>query len=336
MNQNSYLPQADHNRQKKIAVINDFTGFGRCSLAVSIPVISKLRVQCCPVPTAILSNHTGFPSFHIDDYTRHLTAYMEEWKKLDLRFAGIETGYIGSPQQFAIVEKFIEDFATADTIVIVDPVLGDYGKVYAGYTGEMCERMKGLAARADILTPNLTEACFLTNTPYHDGHWSLRELETIIRKLSKLAQTQCQETIERRPDEMSQNQNAELQKGDREAPGKDSRLLRPDGSPGPGRIVITGIPQGEFIANLSYRRGYDFKLSRQYRVGEQRSGTGDVFSAIIAADAVNGVEFDRSVRRASAFVKRCILRSIEMGIPTTDGVAFEEVLDSLRAEGDLE
>lgn len=278
---------ADHNRQKKIAAVNDMTGFGRCSLAASIPIISRLGVQCCAVPTAILSNHTGFPSYFIDDYTRHFKAYTDEWKKLDLRFQGILTGFLGSAEQFAMVERFLTDFTGEDTLVCVDPVMGDYGRIYSSYTDEMCCSMRRLVSRADIITPNLTEACILTDMPYHEGVWTRRELAAILTRLHDL---------------------------------------------GPSKVVVTGIPQGEFIANLSSVGGGEPSLTRQHRAGEQRNGTGDVFSSIIIADAVNGVAFERSVRRASSFVKKCILRSMEMGIPTTDGVCFEEVLGDLRRE----
>ena len=277
----------DHNRQKKIAAVNDMTGFGRCSLAASIPIISRLGVQCCAVPTAILSNHTGFPSYFLDDYTQHFSAYTDEWKKLGLRFQGILTGFLGSAEQFAMVERFLSDFTGEDTIVCVDPVMGDYGRIYSSYTDEMCRAMRRLVSCADVITPNLTEACILTDMPYHEGVWRRGELSEILARLWAL---------------------------------------------GPKKIVVTGIPQGEFIANLSSVDGGKPALTRQHRAGEQRNGTGDVFSSIVIADAVNGVPFDRSVRRASSFVKKCILRSMELGLPTTDGVCFEEVLGELRRE----
>lgn len=274
-----------HNHQRKVAIINDVTGFGRCSLAVALPIISKLKVQCCWVPTAVLSNHTGYPSFFIDDYTKHFREYTDEWAKLGLRFDGISTGFLGSTEQVHLVMDFIRRFADESTVVAVDPVMGDYGRKYSSYTDEMCQEMKKLVTCASIITPNLTEACILTDTPYHDGHWKLKELRQLIRELALM---------------------------------------------GPEKIVITGIPQGEFLANLVYQKDQPVRLTRQYRVGDQRNGTGDVFSAIIIADAVNGVDFDRSVRKASRFVKKCIMKSIELEIPTTDGVAFEEVLDSLH------
>lgn len=274
-----------HNNQKKIAVINDFSGFGRCSIAVSMPIISAMKVQCCPVPTSIFSNHTGFESYFFEDYTPKMPAYILQWRKLGLEFEGIASGFLGSKAQIAIVQDFIKNFRTERTTVIVDPVMGDYGKAYPTYTDEMCQAMKQLVQYADILTPNLTEACILTDTPYHEGSWKIADLTALARKLSEQ---------------------------------------------GPARVVITGIQQGDFVANLVYEHGKQTRVLRTHRVGSDRSGTGDVFSAIIAADAVNGVAFDVSVKRASDFVKRCIQRSIELDIPKTDGVCFEEFLTTLK------
>lgn len=98
-----------HN-QKKIAVINDISGFGRCSIAVELPIISALKVQCCPLPTSIFSNHTGFDSFFFDDYTDNMTPYMNEWIKLGLKFNGICTGFLCSEKQIMIVEEFLLSF----------------------------------------------------------------------------------------------------------------------------------------------------------------------------------------------------------------------------------
>lgn len=274
-----------HNNQKKIAVINDFSGFGRCSIAVALPIISAMKVQCCPVPTSIFSNHTGFESYFFEDYTSKMPAYILQWRRLGLEFEGITSGFLGSKAQIAIVQDFIRNFRTERTTVIIDPVMGDYGKAYPTYTDEMCQAMKQLVQYADILTPNLTEACILTDTPYHDGAWRIADLTELAHKLSEN---------------------------------------------GPGRVVITGIQQGDFVANLVYERGKQTRVLRTHRVGSDRSGTGDVFSAIIAADAVNGVAFDVSVKRASDFVKRCIQRSIELDIPRTDGVCFEEFLTTLK------
>ncbi|CDD51115.1 pyridoxal/pyridoxine/pyridoxamine kinase [Firmicutes bacterium CAG:308] len=273
-----------HNNQKKIAVINDFSGFGRCSIAVALPIISTLKIQCCPLPTSIFSNHTGFDSFFFDDYTDKMPLYINEWKKLGLQFDGITSGFLGSKKQIEIVTQFFKDFKTKENIIIVDPVMGDYGKIYATYTKEMCEEMKKLVQYADIITPNITELCILTNTPYQEK-WKISELEKMTEELAEK---------------------------------------------GPEKIVVTGIVQKEFIANFCYEKGKSPKILRCHRVGTQRSGTGDVFSSIIAADAVNQVPFDKSVKKASNFIKKCILKSIEMDIPVTDGVCFEELLQTLK------
>jgi pyridoxine kinase len=272
-----------HNNQKKIAVVNDFSGFGRCSIAVALPIISVMKIQCCPIPTSIFSNHTGFDSYFFEDYTAKMEPYMKEWEKLDLHFDGICTGFLGSKEQIEIVGTFLKEFGKKNTITLIDPVMGDYGKPYPTYTMEMCTEMKKLVKYADILTPNLTESCILTDTPYKEK-WKIAEIEEMAQKLSEK---------------------------------------------GPEKIVITGIPQGSFVGNLCYEKGQEMKILRTHKVGTSRSGTGDIFASIIVADAVNKVPFGESVKKASKFIKKCIVSSIERDIPLTDGVCFEEHLASL-------
>ena len=139
---------ASHNNQKKIAVVNDFSGFGRCSIAVSLPIISAMKIQCCPVPTSIFSNHTGFDSYFFEDYTDKMRSYIAEWRKLNLHFNGICTGFLGSEAQIGIVSDFLQEFGKDGTIVLIDPVMGDYGKPYPTYTMEkMCETLLLLRTR---------------------------------------------------------------------------------------------------------------------------------------------------------------------------------------------
>lgn len=151
---------------KKCAVINDFSGFGRCSISVALPVLSALGVQCCSIPTAILSNHTGYPSYFFDSYTDKMDSYISEWKKLNLEFDTIFSGFLGCKEQIEIVSDFIRDFRAENTHIIVDPVMGDNGKIYTTYTDEMCRKMRDLASLADIITPNVTEACILAGEEY--------------------------------------------------------------------------------------------------------------------------------------------------------------------------
>lgn len=271
--------------QKKIAAINDLSGYGRCALTAALPVISHMKLQCCPVPTSILSNHTGFSEYFFDDYSDRLPAYIAMWKKLGLRFDGIMSGFLGSLEQIGIVEEFIRQFSMETTKIIIDPVMGDHGKIADTYTEEMCREMRRLVSLADIVTPNLTEACRLTDTPYRETGIKKAQLLFMAEKLSRM---------------------------------------------GPDKVVITGIPQGQFIANFVYEKQEPPCLIKTFRVGEERCGTGDLFAAVIAADAVNGVPFQKSVKKASAFIKKSMLKSMEMGIDRKNGVCFEELLHTLK------
>jgi len=273
-----------HNNQKKIALINDYTGFGRCSITVALPIISQMKIQCCPIPTSIFSNHSGYDSFYFEDLTPNMQRYIDEWKKLGLEFSGISTGFLGSEKQIDIVSSFIKDFKKRDTVVIVDPVMGDHGMAYETYTEGMLRRMKELITLADIITPNLTEACILADKEYKENY-SFEELSDIAGILSKK---------------------------------------------GPGKVVISGISEESFLVNLCYEKEKGISLVRKKRIGIDRAGTGDVFSSIIAADAVNGVEFTQSVKKAADFVKKCIEISQKYDIPKEDGVAFEEILYTLK------
>ena len=163
---------------KKVAAINDLSGFGRCSLTVALPVLSAHGVQCCPVPTAILSNHTGFGTYFFDDYSDKMTPYMEAWEDLSLDFDCIYTGFLGSVKQIDVVEKFIKK--SDKSIILVDPVMGDGGEIYSTYTPEMCEKMKRLVSLADVVTPNVTEAAILAGSEYKENYsddevWALAE-----------------------------------------------------------------------------------------------------------------------------------------------------------------
>lgn len=170
-------------KQKRVALINDVTGFGRCSTVVQLPIISAMGVQCCIFPTAILSAHTAYPSYYFDDYTRHMQSYMDNWKALGVTFDGISTGFLGSKEQIELVITFLKTFQKEGTKVVVDPVMGDDGILYETYTEEMCQEMKRLIQYADVITPNLTEAYRLLQLGYKEG--TLTE-EDLAKQLSLL------------------------------------------------------------------------------------------------------------------------------------------------------
>ena len=152
---------------KKIAVINDLSGFGKCSLSVALPILSVMQNECCAVPTAILSNQTGFDSFYSADFTEHLTSYIDVWKQQNVRFDTILTGYLASEKQVDIILDFIEHFGK-NTLIFVDPVMADDGVLYDTYDEKLCEKVKKLTKKANIITPNLTELCILCGADYNE------------------------------------------------------------------------------------------------------------------------------------------------------------------------
>ena len=170
---------------RRIAAIHDLSGIGRTSLMAVIPILSTMGFNVCPLPTAILSNHSQYPDFSFLDLTEEMPRIIDQWEKLGVTFDAIYTGYMGSPRQIEIVCGFIERFRTADTLVVVDPVLGDNGHLYSKMTQEMVEEMRRLACRADVLTPNLTEAFALLDRPYKTD-CTTEELKDLIAELSEV------------------------------------------------------------------------------------------------------------------------------------------------------
>lgn len=171
------------NKVKRIAAVHDLSGFGRVSLTVVIPILSSMGFQVCPLPTAVLSSHTQYPQFSILDLTDEMPRIIAEWKKLDVQFDAFYTGYLGSPRQVQIVSDFIDDFRQPDDLVVVDPVLGDNGRLYTNFDESMIREMRHLAAKADVITPNLTELFYLMDKPYKADNTD-EELKTYLRFLS--------------------------------------------------------------------------------------------------------------------------------------------------------
>lgn len=272
-------------KQKKMALINDITGFGRCSIAVMAPIISAMKIQAVSIPTAILSAHTQFPEFYFDDYTSKMSEYIQTYKNLKLEFDGIATGFLGSKEQVDIVIDFIQSFRTDKSIILIDPVMGDYGTLYKTYTPEMCEKMKELVKFATIITPNLTELCTILDVDYGNGKFSTDELHDMCQVLS---------------------------------------------AKGPEHIVVTGIPfHKKQIMNYIYSKGEDPQIVMVDRIGEDRSGTGDIISSVIAGMYMNGHNFYDSVRKAAEFASKCIKYCEENQVPSHWGLCFEMFMKDL-------
>jgi pyridoxine kinase len=169
----------------RVAAVHDLSCFGRCSLTVIMPILSCMRIQVCPLPTAVLSTHLGgFSDLAFCDFTDHMPAFFHHWKKEGVTFDCIYSGFLASEEQMEVVHHFINDFSDNKPLVIVDPVMGDNGKLYATYTPKMQEQMKTLIQKANIITPNYTEACFLLGENYQNSDCEKDRMKDWLMRLA--------------------------------------------------------------------------------------------------------------------------------------------------------
>ena len=280
---------------KKIAAVNDLSGFGKCSLTAAIPVMSALGVQCCPLVTGVFSNQTGYDSFYCRDCTDDMVPCIEEWKKLGAQFDGILTGFIANSKQGKIINKLIDVFGKENTVVAVDPVMADDGEIYKCYDEACVKAIINLAERADIITPNLTELCILSGKNYDD--------------VASLEKDELLSAIK----EMSVMQNKEKSK----------------------IVVTSGIHISENeVANTVYDNGrFDVIVTPHY--GGSFSGTGDILASFVTAQYIKGVPVNEAVKQASQFICKSIeetIKDTKGEYNRADGIHFERYLSEL---GDL-
>lgn len=277
---------------KKIALINDLSGFGKCSLTAAIPVISVLGIQACPLPTAILSAQTGFPDYYCDDYTDRMNHFTDKWEAMQESFDGIYSGYLGSAAQMHNVLYFLEKFQTSDTLYLADPVMGDNGQRIRIFTQELLDCMRELTRHANVITPNLTELCLLADVDYDaltsrasDADY-LIFIEDIARGL--LSRAHAEQTV-----------------------------------------VITGIvrklPGQSFVGNLAVTSDDSYYVETPYQ-GESFSGTGDLFASVIMGCLINGLTIGEAMQKAVRFLSPAIEEASHDKTSQNHGIPFEKYL----------
>lgn len=286
-----------HLPPRRIAAIHDFSCVGRCALTVVIPTLSVMGYQTIPLPTALLSSHTGgFEGLYFRDLTADMHHISAHFDRLSMTFGSIYTGFLGSEEQISMVREFIKRFgSTPDEtgkapLILIDPVMGDDGVLYATYTQALAEGMRELSTHAEVLTPNLTEACFLTDTPYLDTA-TLTEGEVeeyVLSLLEKLSHICC------------------------------------------GKIVVTGISlSGGIVANAG--RDSDGRIFWVKRMCQDISypGTGDIFASVLLGALMQGDNFEAACTRAADFIVLLITESQKNDTPVRMGVALEAHLGAL-------
>lgn len=277
---------------KRIALINDLSGMGKCSLTAAIPVISVMGMQACPLPTAVLSAQTGFGDVYCDDYTDRMGQFTEHWDRMGVTFDGIYSGYLASPQQIDAVAEFLNRFRHLDTFYLADPVMGDQGHYYSMVNEAYLQGMRRLAQRADVITPNLTELCFLTGASY-EGVTACRHEEAYIDRIRVHA-----ERI--------------LQQAER-----------------PQTIIVTGILREQdgmrYIGNLAVSADGSYYAETPC-TGGTYSGTGDLFASVVCGALVRGMAVCEAVDLAMDFLQDAIRDAVEAQVPPNHGVEFERYL----------
>ena len=280
---------------KKIALINDISGFGKCSLTAAIPVISVMGLQACPLPTAVLSAQTGFDEYYCDDYTDRMNIFTDQWKKMGVEFDGIYSGFLASAKQIEKVKYFLDNFLNDNNFYLADPVMGDHGEPYDLFSDELLLGMKELAVKADVITPNLTEVCMLADTDYNEivKHNHEDNYIELIREL-------CNKLI------------VKAEK--------------------PQTVIVTGIirksDDKEYVGNLAVSDKEWFYVEDPY-IGKGFSGTGDLFASVICGSFMNGLTLKEALEKATSFLTDAIEEAAKEGIPSTHGVYFESHLAKL-------
>lgn len=275
----------------RVAAIHDLSCFGRCALTVIIPTLSALHAQVIPFPTALLSSHTGgFENLYFRDLSDSMNDIAAHFDRLNLKFDAIYSGFLGSEAQIEQVEGFIDRFCKS-VPVLVDPVMGDDGKLYSTYTPELMAGMRKLCRKADIITPNFTEACFLTDTPFRDTG------------------------------DMTENETVELGK----------HLLSKLSSLGAKKIVITGLVCHKSIITIGkdcYTN--EIFVHKTKRLGISYPGTGDIFASVVLGMMLSGADFKTAVSSACDYTAELIRFSIQFNTPVREGVMLEHKLSKLE------
>ncbi|MBR1553436.1 MAG: pyridoxamine kinase [Schwartzia sp.] len=178
-------------RQKRVLAVHDISGVGRCSLTVALPIISAAGIECSVLPTAVLSTHTGgFTGYTFRDLTDDLLPMARHWAELGERFDAIYTGYLGSFAQMDMMREVFSILADKDTLLAVDPVMGDNGKLYAAFDMTFPPAMRDLCAHADLIKPNLTEAALLLGEEYRPGPYTKAYIEDLLSRLAEATRTE--------------------------------------------------------------------------------------------------------------------------------------------------
>lgn len=171
---------------KRVLTVQDISCVGKCSLTVALPIISAFSIETAVLPTAVLSNHTAFKEFTFHDLTPEIEPIYKAWKKENITFDCIYTGYLGSKEQIKLVGDIFSNFKSSSNFTLVDPAMADHGKLYKGFDEDFAKSMASLSGKADVTVPNLTEASFMLGIPYVEKGYTQDYIKDVLGKLCDL------------------------------------------------------------------------------------------------------------------------------------------------------
>ncbi len=290
--------------RKKVIAINDISCFGSASLTTVIPILSTMGIQVCPLPTAILSSQTsGIDDYSFLDLTSELSKIIDHWKRLDLNFDALFSGFLGSKEQVEIVKRCGCELLDNDGLLLVDPVLGDDGNFYMEQMQDLVVEMRSLVSMADIITPNLTEVCFLLDEPYSE------KIDNLILKdyLLRLANLEGFK-------QSASNNTASFQKNK--------------------TVIITSTPPDKGEENFIKIVAYEAKNNKFWKVKTPKinafyPGTGDTYASVFLGSLLQKDSVPMAMGKAAKFVYDCLLHTYGYDLPYTHGIMLEKLLSKL-------
>ena len=273
----------------RVAAVHDLCGYGKCSLGIAIPILSAAGCDVCPVPTGLFSSHTAFPGWYMHDTTEMLSDYLAAWKNIGVEIDAVYSGFLSAPEQVDRIRDLYAMYPQA--LRVVDPVMADHGKVYPTYTAELCAAMAELAAGADILTPNLTEAAIILGEPIGDD-WGGEDIpdEEAKRLVDAL---------------LAKGAKAVVLKGIQRGDG----LIR----------NFVGTAEGDF-----------FEVNNEF-LPYMLHGTGDLYCSCLLAAVMAGRTLREAVAFAGDFTHDAMIVSSKQPEFQARGVSFEPLIGKVAA-----
>lgn len=282
---------------KHSILFNDISGLGKCSLSVQLPLLNHMNISTSPVPTGVFSCQSGFPSFHYTDLQDQVSRTIKDFIEMNIKFDGLIAGFMMSKAQLEILETYLLHPYNKNNLILIDPILGDDGKQFPFFNREYLRKMQEIVDKADIITPNLTELCLLSNVDYEEliSH-SFLPLNDYMDKISDIAGTLLSNRLQ--------------------------------------KIIVTGIRSSDkdnshAVYNLLVSQNTKNYTTGEFKMGNY-SGTGDILAALMFGYLVNGTKEMEALKKTSEILQRIINQSVEKKMEGRFGTSFETELKNIR------